>query len=111
VLFTGQHRDDQAETLLFRLLRGAGVRGLAAMPGQRRWGRASVRPLLAVSRQLQAYAQAQGLTWIEDPSNVDTQFSRNYLRQVMPQLTARWPQASQNWPVRRASGRGAGPAG
>ncbi|MDF3930234.1 tRNA lysidine(34) synthetase TilS [Pseudomonas putida] len=100
ILFTGQHRDDQAETLLFRLLRGAGLRGLAAMPGQRALGQGSlVRPLLACSRQhLQDYAQAQGLTWIEDPSNVDTQFARNYLRgEVMPQLQQRWPQASQNF--------------
>lgn len=100
ILFTGQHRDDQAETLLFRLLRGAGLRGLAAMPGQRALGQGSlVRPLLACSRQhLHDYAQAQGLTWIEDPSNVDTQFARNYLRgEVMPQLQQRWPQASQNF--------------
>ncbi|CAO3303744.1 MULTISPECIES: tRNA lysidine(34) synthetase TilS [unclassified Pseudomonas] len=100
ILFTGQHRDDQAETLLFRLLRGAGLRGLAAMPGQRALGQGSlVRPLLACSRQhLQDYAQAQGLTWIEDPSNVDTQFARNYLRgEVMPHLQQRWPQASQNF--------------
>ena len=100
ILFTGQHRDDQAETLLFRLLRGAGLRGLAAMPGQRALGQGSlVRPLLTCSRQhLQDYAQAQGLTWIEDPSNVDIQFARNYLRgEVMPQLQQRWPQASQNF--------------
>ncbi|PYB71530.1 tRNA lysidine(34) synthetase TilS [Pseudomonas sp. LB-090624] len=100
ILFTGQHRDDQAETLLFRLLRGAGLRGLAAMPGQRALGQGSlVRPLLACSRQqLQDYAEAQGLTWIEDPSNADTQFARNFLRgEVMPRLQQRWPQASQNF--------------
>ncbi|MCX2891778.1 tRNA lysidine(34) synthetase TilS [Pseudomonas sp. DCB_BI] len=100
ILFTGQHRDDQAETLLFRLLRGAGLRGLAAMPGRRALGQGSlVRPLLACSRQqLQEYAEAQGLTWIEDPSNADTQFARNFLRgEVMPQLQQRWPQASQNF--------------
>ncbi|MNO52246.1 tRNA(Ile)-lysidine synthase [compost metagenome] len=99
ILFTGQHRDDQAETLLFRLLRGAGLRGLAAMPGQRALGQGSlVRPLLGCSRQqLQDHAQANGLAWIEDPSNVDTQFARNYLRsEVFPLLQQRWPQASQN---------------
>ena len=99
VLFTGQHRDDQAETLLFRLLRGAGLRGLAAMPGRRALGQGSlVRPLLACSRQqLQDYAKVNGLAWIEDPSNADTQFSRNYLRgEVFPHLQQRWPQASQN---------------
>ncbi|MEN5034265.1 tRNA lysidine(34) synthetase TilS [Pseudomonas sp. TWI929] len=99
ILFTGQHRDDQAETLLFRLLRGAGLRGLAAMPGQRAlWQGSLVRPLLSCSRQqLQAYALANGLAWIEDPSNADTQFARNYLRgEVFPRLQQRWPQASQN---------------
>jgi len=99
ILFTAQHRDDQAETLLFRLLRGAGLRGLAAMPGQRSLGQGSlVRPLLATSRQqLHRYAQAQGLVWIEDPTNADSAFDRNYLRaQVFPQLQQRWPQASQN---------------
>ncbi|GHS83475.1 hypothetical protein PAGU2196_43090 [Pseudomonas sp. PAGU 2196] len=99
VLFTGQHRDDQAETLLFRLLRGAGLRGLTAMPAQRPLGQGSLaRPLLAIARQqLHAYAQAQGLTWIEDPSNSDTAFARNYLRgEVLPVLQQRWPQASQN---------------
>lgn len=96
VLFTGQHRDDQAETLLFRLLRGAGVRGLASMPGYRPLaGGHLVRPLLSLSRgELQAYAHEHQLKWIEDPSNADPRFSRNYLRQrVFPLLTARWPQA------------------
>ncbi|WP_409317620.1 tRNA lysidine(34) synthetase TilS [Pseudomonas sp. KCJK9016] len=96
VLLTGQHRDDQAETLLFRLLRGAGVRGLSGMPAQRALGQGSlVRPLLDIPRaELEAYARAHGLRWIEDPSNQDRQFSRNYLRhQVMPLLTGRWSQA------------------
>lgn len=95
-LLTGQHRDDQAETLLLRLLRGAGVRGLAGMPVRRRLGVGElVRPLLDVSRaELLAYAQAHGLQWVEDPSNQQTQFSRNYLRHaVLPAMTARWPQA------------------
>jgi tRNA(Ile)-lysidine synthase len=96
LLLTGQHRDDQAETLLFRLMRGAGVRGLAGIPAQRPVGQGMlIRPLLDVSRsELEAYAQAHQLRWIEDPSNQDRQFSRNYLRhQVMPLLTERWPQA------------------
>ncbi|MFK0311322.1 tRNA lysidine(34) synthetase TilS [Pseudomonas sp. NPDC090233] len=99
VLFTGQHRDDQAETLLFRLLRGAGLRGLTAMPVQRPLGQGILaRPLLNVSRaQLHNYAQAHGLSWIEDPSNTDTAFARNFLRgEVFPLLQQRWPQASQN---------------
>ncbi|MBX9756459.1 MAG: tRNA lysidine(34) synthetase TilS [Pseudomonadaceae bacterium] len=96
VLLTAQHRDDQAETLLFRLLRGAGARGLAAMPSSRPLGAGHlVRPLLAVSRvELENYARANGLDWVEDPSNCDERFSRNYLRrQVLPLLTQRWPQA------------------
>lgn len=96
VLLTAQHRDDQAETLLFRLLRGAGVRGLAAMPQQRPLGAGHLlRPLLDISRaELQAYASEQQLSWIEDPSNDDRRYSRNYLRhQLFPVLTERWPQA------------------
>jgi tRNA(Ile)-lysidine synthase len=67
------------------------------MPASRTLGRGRLlRPLLAVSRaELAAYAQAQGLSWVEDPSNTDTHYARNYLRQcVLPLLTARWPQAS-----------------
>lgn len=96
VLLTAQHRDDQAETLMFRLLRGAGVRGLAAMPSQRELGKGRLfRPLLEEPRALlERYAQEEGLSWIEDPSNKDSRFSRNYLRNhVLPMLATRWPQA------------------
>ncbi|AIR89790.1 tRNA lysidine(34) synthetase TilS [Pseudomonas cremoricolorata] len=98
VLFTGQHQDDQAETLLLRLMRGAGLRGLTGMPVQRPLGRGQlVRPLLSTSRQqLLTYAQGHGLAWVEDPSNEDSQFARNYLRgAVMPLLQQRWPQSSR----------------
>jgi len=97
VLFAAQHQDDQAETVLFRLLRGAGVRGLAAMPQQRRQGQGVLaRPLLDEPRsELLAYARSRGLHWIEDPSNTDTRFARNYLRrEVLPVIAARWPQAA-----------------
>ncbi|MFN3770790.1 MAG: tRNA lysidine(34) synthetase TilS [Ectopseudomonas guguanensis] len=97
ILLGAQHRDDQAETLLFRLLRGAGVRGLAAMPVSRSLGRGTLlRPLLGCSRaELHAYAQSHGLAWVEDPSNADERFSRNFLRrQVMPLLAERWPQVT-----------------
>ncbi|MDZ4338541.1 MAG: tRNA lysidine(34) synthetase TilS [Pseudomonas sp.] len=99
VLLTAQHRDDQAETLLFRLLRGAGVQGLSAMPVSRALGAGQlVRPLLNCSRdELLAYAREHKLAWTEDPSNADERFSRNYLRrQVIPTLLSRWPQASAN---------------
>ena len=97
VMLSGQHLDDQLETLLFRLLRGAGVRGLAGMPASRPLAAGHlVRPLLGVERaRLLAYAQAHGLTWVEDPSNQDLQLSRNYLRhQVLPVLKQRWPHAA-----------------
>lgn len=97
VLLTAQHRDDQAETLLFRLLRGAGLRGLAAMPARRDLGLGQLlRPLLDIPRsELLAYAHEQGLHWIEDPSNRDSHYARNFLRhEVMPTLTSRWPQAT-----------------
>jgi tRNA(Ile)-lysidine synthase len=99
VLLTAQHRDDQAETLLFRLLRGAGVRGLAAMPAERALGQGRLlRPLLGVSRgELERYARQHGLEWIEDPSNQCVDHARNYLRlKVMPKLRRRWPQAVAN---------------
>lgn len=94
VLVLAHHRDDQAETFLLRALRGSGVDGLAAMRSWRRFGRGWLwRPLLAHSRvQLLAYAQAHGLRWIEDPSNSDPRFDRNFLRhQVLPLLGERWP--------------------
>ena len=99
VLFTGQHRDDQAETLVFRLLRGAGVRGLASMPAVRALGNGwLVRPLLDIGRdELEVYARAQGLTWIDDPSNQCTGHARNFLRhRAMPVLQQRWPRALDN---------------
>lgn len=99
VLLTAQHRDDQAETMLFRLLRGAGVRGLASIPADRALGAGRlVRPLLAIDRdELEAYAREQGLDWIEDPSNQCLDHSRNYLRhQVLPVIQQRWPQAAVN---------------
>ncbi|MGD2111939.1 MAG: tRNA lysidine(34) synthetase TilS [Gammaproteobacteria bacterium] len=95
-LLTAQHRDDQAETLLLQLLRGAGVHGLAAMPAHGVFGAGTrLRPLLEVTRDaLRVYAERQRLTWIDDPSNFDTGLDRNYLRhQVFPQLRLRWPAA------------------
>jgi tRNA(Ile)-lysidine synthase len=96
ILLTGQHRDDQTETLLFRLLRGAGVRGLAGMPAARRLAEGwLVRPLLRVPRaQLETYARQHDLRWVEDPSNADTGLARNFLRrEVLPALARHWPQA------------------
>lgn len=97
LLLTAQHLDDQAETLLFRLLRGAGVRGLSGMPPVRELGAGRLlRPLLDVTRQqLQGYAATHQLDWVEDPSNQDLHYSRNYLRhRVVPVLHERWPQVA-----------------
>lgn len=93
-LLTAQHQDDQAETLLLQLLRGSGVHGMAAMPAMTPLGAGwHQRPLLGVTRaQLQQYAAAHRLDWVEDPSNLNTAFDRNYLRrQLLPVLRARWP--------------------
>ncbi len=89
------HRDDQAETLLFNLLRGTGLAGAAAMAEAR--GRL-LRPLLDVGRaDIEAYAAAHGLRWIEDESNADTRFSRNHLRhEVLAGLDARFPGSAAN---------------
>lgn len=100
VLLTAHHADDQAETLLLRLMRGAGPRGLAAMAPQRALGAGVLhRPLLGFARlELEAYAQAHQLTWVEDESNGDIHYDRNFLRtQVMPLLHQRWPHFKRKW--------------
>ncbi|MCP3709332.1 tRNA lysidine(34) synthetase TilS [Paraburkholderia sp. CNPSo 3274] len=94
-LWLAQHADDQAETVLLQLLRGAGLAGLAAMAPARAPvnGVARMRPLLALLRaQLERYAHAHGLHWIDDESNDDTRYARNALRHdVMPALSAHFP--------------------
>lgn len=97
------HLDDQAETLLLQLMRGAGPRGLAAMPVARPLGAAPrpllLRPLLDVERkELGRYARAHRLRWVEDDSNTDIDRDRNYLRhEVLPALAARFPGYRQTW--------------
>lgn len=93
-LLLAHHQDDQLETLMFRILRGTGLRGLAGMPRQRRLGAGRLlRPLLQWNRaQLQEWACAQQLRWIEDPANVNPQYARTALRhEVLPDLYRRWP--------------------
>lgn len=89
------HLDDQAETLLLQLLRGAGVKGAAAMPAirQRANAPAQLRPLLDVTRaELLDYAQQHALQWVEDESNADAAYPRNFLRhRVLPLLAQRFP--------------------
>jgi len=100
-LVLAHHMDDQAETLLHRLCRGTGVSGLAAMQslGLDPKGYWVWRPFLAMGldrKAIQAYALAQGLSWVEDSSNQDTRFDRNFLRQtILPLLKTRWPKVSE----------------
>ena len=104
-LFMAHHGDDQAETVLLRLLRGSGVRGLAGMPAERALGRGRlVRPMLGLERsRIETLARDWALTWCEDSSNQDTRFDRNYLRhEVMPALEARWPRSGSR--IARSAG-------
>jgi tRNA(Ile)-lysidine synthase len=96
-LVLAHHQDDQAETVLLRLLRASGSDGLAAMRPSRAFGGGSLaRPLLDVARaELKGYAQANGLSWMEDSSNLDENLDRNFLRhRVLPALVERWPHAN-----------------
>jgi tRNA(Ile)-lysidine synthase len=97
-LALAHHRNDQAETVLLNLLRGAGVFGAAGMMAARSQvnGPTLARPLLGLDRTiLLHYAKAQGLAWIEDESNDDRHFRRNFLRhEVMPSLQEKFPGAS-----------------
>jgi len=94
VMLTAQHERDQSETVFLQLLRGAGTRGLSAMPALTRLGKGHLyRPLLNVAYSaLQDYAQQQALQWVDDPTNQQRRFDRNLLRHdVMPLLRKRWP--------------------
>lgn len=98
LVLTAHNQDDQAETLLLALLRGSGVHGLAAMPVGAPLGMGHLlRPLLGHTRsEIDAYARAHGLHWIEDPSNSSLAMDRNYLRhRILPLLRERWPAVSE----------------
>jgi len=98
VLLTAQHADDQLETVLLQVLRGSGLPGLAAMPSVAAFGRGRLaRPLLGFDRgELEAWARRRRLEWIEDDTNADEGFDRNYLRhRILPLVRARWPAASR----------------
>lgn len=99
VLF-GHHADDQAETLLFRWLRGSGLKGLKGMPEQRELGQGYLlRPLLYCSRKQLEQAVAEiDLEFIQDPSNDSIDYDRNFLRhKILPELKLRWPQLLSRW--------------
>jgi len=111
-LLTAHHADDQFETLMLALLRGAGLPGLAAMPACREFDPGwHLRPLLGFTRsELENWARAEGLTWIDDPSNDSSHFDRNFLRhQILPLLQTRWPSATHS-AVRTARHAGEGMA-
>jgi tRNA(Ile)-lysidine synthase len=106
-LLTAHHADDQAETLLLQLLRGAGIKGLSAMPVRRRLGSGwHLRPLLHLTRRdLEDYGKAHGVDAHEDPMNRDLRFDRAFLRaELWPKIIERWPGAAA------ALGRAAGHA-
>jgi tRNA(Ile)-lysidine synthase len=101
-VLTAQHQDDQAETVLHQLLRGTGLNGLAGMgetralaPGP---GKKLLRPLLKVRREeIETYAAAHGLKWVEDESNSDTKITRNYLRHcLVPAIRKRFPHYAES---------------
>ena len=97
LVLTAHHADDQAETLLWRMLRGAGPQGLAAMRPLRRFGRGWLaRPWLALPRAaIRAYLDGHAIAWIDDPANADPRHDRSFLRHaVLPLLQSRWPQAA-----------------
>ena len=94
VLLLGHHLDDQVETVLFRLIRGAGPSGLAGIPEKRPLGRGLLmRPLLGIPRdQIENYAGSHQLAYLHDGSNDDTRYDRNFLRhEVLPLIESRWP--------------------
>ena len=100
ILLQAHHRDDLMETFLLRLMRGAGPRGLSAIPPLRRLGKGWLaRPLLHADRSaILRNAEAAGLDWVEDPSNTDTALDRNYCRHtVLPAIAERWPTYRDSW--------------
>jgi len=98
LLLTAHHLDDQAETCFLQFLRGSGLKGLAAMPHRVKFYAGHlVRPFLNVSRlDILQYAKQNHLEWIEDDSNHDVRFTRNFLRyEIMPLLKKRWPNMAE----------------
>jgi len=94
ILVTAHHLDDQIETVFLQMLRGTGIEGATGISPVSLFGNNYLlRPLLEFSRDdIQSYAEENQLTWVEDPSNQETEFSRNYLRQkVIPLIEKRWP--------------------
>jgi tRNA(Ile)-lysidine synthase len=105
VLLVAQHQDDQLETVLLQLLRGSGLVGLAGMPESMPFGQGTLlRPFLHVRKEeIDRYASAHRLAWVEDPTNRESVYDRNFLRQqVLPLLKQRWPSCDRT--VARTAG-------
>lgn len=94
VIFFGHHKNDQAETFLFRLFRGTGIKGLCGIPRSRKIGEGILfRPMLNITREeIKNYAINNDIHWYEDDTNIDTFFSRNFIRHdIIPTIEKRWP--------------------
>ncbi len=98
LLMAAHHQEDQAETFLLQLFRGAGLKGLSSMGEYTEFSEGHLlRPFLAVSRDdILSYAHENNLSWVTDTSNHDTRFSRNFMRaQIIPLLRERWPEVDK----------------
>ena len=98
-LMTAHHQEDQLETILLRMARGTGIQGLQGIQKQFNFGKGKIlRPLLDVSKsEVLGYARKNNLDWVEDASNQETYFDRNFLRMnVIPKLKERWPAFSSS---------------
>lgn len=92
ILLTAHHQDDQAETVLLQLMRGAGLDGLAAMPMARAGAVTLLRPWVDAPRsEIELYAHARALSWVEDPSNTDARYARNALRPLLAGMADHFP--------------------
>lgn len=98
MLLFAHHLDDQVETMLFRMIRGTGVHGLSGIPKSRQLANGWLaRPLIDCTRsQLEEYANRFKLNWVDDPSNQQSHYSRNYLRNnIIPKIESKWPEFSR----------------
>lgn len=96
IVFMGHHKNDNAETLLFRMFRGTGIKGMSGIPLTRPMGKGNIlRPMLNISRkEIVEYALNHKLEWVEDDSNADSVYSRNFIRnEVLPLIESRWRSA------------------
>ncbi|MDG2061184.1 MAG: tRNA lysidine(34) synthetase TilS [SAR86 cluster bacterium] len=94
VICTAHHQDDQSETILFRLIRGSGINGMKGIPKKTIYKNKSIlRPLLGVTKEnIKKYAIQNKLNWVEDDTNLDLRFDRNFIRKkILPIVEERWP--------------------